>query len=90
MQEAKPPLATEEVERVLGLLTPLSESAQIVLVGGQALAFWSARFADPAGEVEPMTSKDIDFEGSADAARRAARLLDAEVMIPRSDTYGRS
>ena len=42
MQEAKPPLAVEEVERVLGLLAPLSESAQIVLGGGQAL---SERFA---------------------------------------------
>lgn len=29
-----------------------------------------------------MTSKDIDFEGSATAARRAARILGAEVMIP--------
>ena len=82
MHEAKPPLAVEEVERVLGLLAPLSESAQIVLVGGQALAFWSARFSDPAGEVDPVASKDIDFEGSAGAARQAARLLGAEVMIP--------
>lgn len=82
MQEAKPPLRVEEVERVLGLLTPLSESAQIVLVGGQALAFWSARFAEPSGEISPVASKDIDFEGSSDAARRAARLLGGEVMIP--------
>lgn len=82
MQEAKPPLRTEEVERVLGLLAPLSESAQIVLVGGQALAFWSARFAEPSGEINVVASKDIDFEGSADAARRAAQLLGGEVMIP--------
>jgi len=82
MQEAKPPLRVEEVERVLGLLAPLTESAQIVLVGGQALAFWSARFAEPAGEISAVASKDIDFEGSADAARRAARLLGGEVMIP--------
>jgi len=82
MQEAKPPLRVEEVERVLGLLAPLSESAQIVLVGGQALAFWSARFAEPAGEIRVVASKDIDFEGSAAAARRAAQLLGGEVMIP--------
>ncbi len=82
MPGAKPPLSGEEVERVMGLLAPLSESAQIVLVGGQALAFWSARFAEPAGEIIPVASKDIDFEGSADSARRAARLLNAKVMIP--------
>jgi hypothetical protein len=29
-----------------------------------------------------VASKDIDFEGSADAARTAAILLDAKVMIP--------
>ncbi len=82
MQEAKPPLRVEEVQRVLGLLGPLSEKAQIVLVGGQALAFWSARFAEPDGEVRVVASKDIDFEGSADSARLAGRLLGAEVMIP--------
>lgn len=58
MKEAKPPLRTEEVERIFGLLTPLSESAQIVLVGGQALALWSTRFAEAAGEIYPVTSKE--------------------------------
>lgn len=57
MQEAKPPLRVEEVKRVLGLLGPLSEEAQIVLVGGQALAFWSARFAEPDGEVSGLPAR---------------------------------
>lgn len=82
MQEAKPPLRTDEVERVLGLLKPLTESVEVVLVGGQALAFWSVRFSEPAGEISVVASKDIDFEGSANSARRAAKLLGAEVMIP--------
>jgi hypothetical protein len=82
MREATPPLRVEEVQRVLSLLAPLIQKTQIVLVGGQALAFWSARFAEPDGEIRIVTSKDIDFEGSADAARRAAELLDADVMIP--------
>lgn len=82
MEEAKPPLRVDEVERVIGLLSPLSESAQIVLVGGQALAFWSARFAEASGEIHAVSSKDIDFEGSADSARVAARLLGGEAMIP--------
>jgi hypothetical protein len=74
MQEAKPPLRVEEVERILGLLTPLSESAQIVLVGGQALAFWSARFAEPSGEFGPLASKDIDFSAGAFADDRHGRI----------------
>lgn len=82
MKEAKPPLRIEEVERIFGLLTPLSESAQIVLVGGQALSLWSTRFAEAGGEIYPVTSKDIDFEGSAASARRAARILGAKAMIP--------
>lgn len=82
MQEAKPPLQAEEVQRVLGLLEPLTRKGQIVLVGGQALAFWSARFAEPEGEIRVVASKDIDFEGSAASARRAGRLLSGEVMIP--------
>jgi hypothetical protein len=82
MQEAKPPLRAGEVQRVLRLLAPLTQKTQIVLVGGQALAFWSARLVEPGGEVSIVTSKDIDFEGSANAARIAAKLLDASVEIP--------
>jgi hypothetical protein len=63
MQEAKPPLRAEEVQRVLSLLEPLSDKAQIILVGGQALAFWSARFAEPRGEISVVASKDIDSRG---------------------------
>jgi hypothetical protein len=81
MQEAKPPLRPEEVQRVLGDLEPLIRDAQVILVGGQALAFWSGRLR-AAGEIDIVTSKDIDFEGTADAARLAGRLLGAEVMIP--------
>lgn len=43
MRDSKPPpLRPEEVQRVLGQLVPLIQDTQIVLVGGQALAFWSA------------------------------------------------
>jgi hypothetical protein len=82
MQAAAPPLRSEEVRRVISALAPLTRKTDIVLIGGQALAFWSARFADPSGEISVVASKDIDFEGSADAARTAATLLDAKVMIP--------
>jgi hypothetical protein len=82
MQAALPPLRTEEVQRVISALAPLTEKTDIVLVGGQALTFWSARFAEKSGEISVVASKDIDFEGGADAARIAATLLDAKVMIP--------
>jgi hypothetical protein len=82
MQAAPPPLRSEEVRRVISVLAPLTRETEIVLVGGQALAFWSARFAEGSGEISVVASKDIDFEGSADAARIAATLLDARLMIP--------
>jgi hypothetical protein len=82
MQAAAPPLSSEEVRRVISTLAPLTRKTEIVLVGGQALAFWSARFAEQSGEIRVVASKDIDFEGSSDAARIAATLLDAKVMIP--------
>ena len=37
---------------------------------------------EQSGEISVVASKDIDFEGSADAARIAATLLDAKLMIP--------
>lgn len=84
MEAASPPLRSEEVRRVIGVLAPLTQETDIVLVGGQALAFWSARLVDPSGEISVVASRDIDFEGSADAARTAATLLDARLMIPSS------
>lgn len=44
-------------------MAPLTRKTDIVLIGGQALAFWSARFAEPSGEISVVASKDIDFEG---------------------------
>ncbi|HTR73679.1 MAG TPA: hypothetical protein VMH33_00280 [Solirubrobacterales bacterium] len=63
-------------------MEPLTRKTEIVLVGGQALAFWSARFAGQSSEISVVASKDIDFEGSAEAARIAAALLDAKLMVP--------
>jgi hypothetical protein len=73
------PLRPEEVQRTLRLLQPAVKVHGIVLVGGQAVSFWQ-RYLEPGAPelaaIEPVTSKDIDFEGSARAARRAAELLD--------------
>ena len=85
----KPPLRPEEVRRVLRELAPLSEDRRIILVGGQAVAFWAVFFelTTPAVEREIFTSKDIDFEGAARSARKAGELLDGDVRIPMLDDH---
>lgn len=85
----KPPLGPEEVRRVLRELAPLSEYRRIILVGGQAVAFWAVFFelTTPTAEREIFTSKDIDFEGAARSARKAGELLDGDVRIPTIDDH---
>jgi hypothetical protein len=83
----KPPLRPDEVRRILRQLAPLSEERKIVLVGGQAVAFWAAFFAFERGDAEDklFTSKDIDFEGAARSARRAGELLGGTVRLAKID-----
>lgn len=85
----KPPLRPEEVRRILRELAPLSEERRIILVGGQAVAFWAAFFElkPRSSEREIFTSKDIDFEGAARSARRAGELLGGDVRIPTIDDH---
>jgi hypothetical protein len=70
-------------------LAPVTADPSVVLVGGQAVEFW-ARFlgldkADSSAEL--LASKDIDFEGSAAAARAAADLLGGRSRIPSFDHH---
>lgn len=83
----KPPLSREEVERVLARLEPLTAERRIILIGGQAVALWSAFFKLPEAEDDQRiyTSRDIDFEGAARSARRAGDLLGGRVRIPEMD-----
>ncbi len=86
---AKPALAAEEVRRILLSLAPLAADRAIVLVGGQAIAVWTNYLG--VGETspvrDPLASKDIDFEGSARAARKAAALLGGSSLIPAIDEH---
>jgi hypothetical protein len=85
---AKPPLRHEEVQRILGLLESLSFDRSIVLVGGQAVAFWTRFLRERSNEVAafpPLASKDIDFEGSARAVQRTAVLLGARTRLAGMD-----
>lgn len=84
----KPPLTYEEVRRVLHLLEPLLADRRIVLVGGQAVAFWGRYLAPRSLELTAfgvLTSKDIDFEGSARSVTRAATLLAGRPKIATMD-----
>ena len=85
----KPPLRPEEVRRILRKLAPLSEDRRIILVGGQAVAFWATFFKlkPRSAEQEIFTSKDIDFEGAARSVRRAGELLGGDVRIPTIDHH---
>jgi hypothetical protein len=87
---ARPPLCYEEVKRILGLLEPLSTERSIVLVGGQAVAFWARFLQAGSREVSvfaPLASKDIDFAGSARAVRRTADLLAGRMRLASMDDH---
>lgn len=85
---SKPPLRPEEVQRILRLIAPVIDEQRIVLVGGQAVAFWQ-RFLHPHSTdprlAAPLTSKDIDFEGTARAVRKVAELVSGTARIPDPD-----
>ena len=87
--DEKPPLRPEEVRRILRDLSPLSDERRIILVGGQAVAFWAAFFEleSPSNEEKLFTSKDIDFEGTARSARKAGELLGGEVRLATLDDH---
>jgi hypothetical protein len=69
------PISRELLERVLALV-----SDKMILVGGQALAFWASYYGIP----EPVAaiSKDADFIGVRDDVRRIAIGLKAAARYP--------
>lgn len=80
----KPPLPRGELERILGALRPLLSERRLVLIGGQAVAFWAEYLSKPGNPLPVVATKDIDFEGTRTSAQRAGRLLGADVKIPRA------
>ncbi len=86
----KPPLRPEEAQRIVALLQPLTDARRIVLVGGQAVAFWLRYLAPLYPEVadaEPLASKDIDFEGASRTVALAAELVAGEPRLPGMDDH---
>lgn len=75
-----PPLTPAEAGVVLQCLGDLTSA--IVLVGGQALAFWVAQYADRFSPPGPINSKDIDFCGSQADVKTAAARLGGTYQVP--------
>ena len=70
------PLASAELDRLFSTMQP-----DMVLVGGQAIAFWLSRFGlDTAGM---PVSRDGDVLGTLEQARAIARALNAKLVVPR-------
>lgn len=57
-------------------------TSTIVLVGGQALAFWVEHYADRFTPPGPINSKDIDFCGNQAAVATAAARLGGTQFVP--------
>jgi hypothetical protein len=80
----QPPLPPGELERILGQLEPLVSERRVVLVGGQAVAFWAEYLNEQGRRLPVVATKDIDFEGARTVAQRAGRLLEGTVRLPRA------
>ena len=70
-------VAAELLERVLALA-----GTDMVLVGGQALAFWAAYYGAPSPPI--ATTKDVDLLGTRADVERLARGLQGKAAFPRS------
>lgn len=81
------PLPQEVIEEIIRQASP---GGRAFLVGGQALNFWAERYAERAPELRnygPYSTKDVDFFGTAQAARKLAGLLGGKVRVPSGDDH---
>ena len=65
----------EQLERILRLA-----GDGMILVGGQALAFWAAYYRAPAPRI--AITKDVDLLGTQEDVKRIARGLNAVAIFP--------
>lgn len=81
MEEDAPHLTAAQVEAYLARLQPLHD--EIVLIGGQALNVWVDRYGGvpELSDAAPFTSKDIDFCGGPEQARRCAAILGGTAQL---------
>jgi hypothetical protein len=70
----KPPLRPEDAQRVISQMT----GTEVVLVGGQAVNVWSEIYASSEPRLQsylPVTSKDVDYQGTATAVADCAQRI---------------
>lgn len=72
---APPPITPADVTELLRRIGELSQ--HVVLVGGQALAFWREHYGARISVTDPINSKDIDFGGERDVVAQIGRRLGA-------------
>lgn len=80
------PLLPREV--VVEVIAALSPENGAFLVGGQALNFWADYFLEYSTELQalaPFTSKDIDFQGTKEAAIQLAEMFGGTVVVPKGE-----
>jgi hypothetical protein len=77
-----PPLTVAATRAVIARLGELTD--EIVLVGGQAVAFWADYYhaRESVAAVGPVNSRDIDFCGPSQAALRCAAKLGGRAKVP--------
>jgi hypothetical protein len=68
-------------EEVAEILTHCGDTA--LLVGGQSLAFWAARYSvKPMGVLAAAVTSDVDFIGTAKVAANLGRSLGWQLWVP--------
>ncbi len=76
-----PQVSNFSVSDLLGILEKLNATGwQAILVGGQAVNIWCARYADSIPQLadyQPLVSRDLDFHGGIAEAKLAMKLLNA-------------
>ena len=75
-QQVENSVPPEWLERILALA-----DHGMILIGGQALAFWAAYYETPAPVI--AITKDVDLVGTRADVERLARGLDARTVFPR-------
>jgi hypothetical protein len=75
-----PPGETRPDAELLARILELA-GLEMILIGGQALAFWAAYYSVPAPPI--AVTKDVDFLGTRADVERLARGLEAKAMYRR-------
>jgi hypothetical protein len=72
-------------DEVLQIVSFIADSSPII-VGGQSINIWARHYSDsdPAlAQMQPLTSKDVDFYASKTVAEQlASHLTDSKVLLP--------